>query len=457
MDGVITGWNPAARRLYGYAFEDVAGRDVTVIIPPEWQKEHRSLFSRLQSEERIESFDTIRQARDGRSIDVSLGLSLIRSPSGEAVGIASITRDITAHKSAEEKFRLAVEACPSGMVMTDHENCIVLVNSETERLFGRSRTELIGKPVTLILPDGLEAGSDNDGALCGASGQDTGHSARGVRRDGSEFPVEINNNPIRVREGPLTLSVIVDITARRRAERLKDDFVSTVSHELRTPLTSISASLGLLSSGAAGVMSDAAARLLTIAHSNSQRLVRLLNDILDIEKMESGQIVFDLRPLEVAPLLEQVIEANLEFAAGHSVRLRLDAEGSTLVMADSDRLVQVLMNLISNAVKFSPADGEVTVRVAAAGGTVRMSVQDQGPGIPESFKPHVFEKFAQADGSDTRRRGGSGLGLSIVRQIVNRLNGAVGFEDAAGGGTIFHVDLPQHLRVIQEEPERLTA
>jgi signal transduction histidine kinase len=232
-------------------------------------------------------------------------------------------------------------------------------------------------------------------------------------------------------------------TERKRLERLKDEFVSTVSHELRTPLTSISGSLGLLMGKAAGILPEPARRLLAIAHANSQRLVRLINDILDIEKLESGRVVFNLRRIEVRSLVEKTIEAMKGFAEGHAVRIRIkDSSAIADVRADADRLAQVVTNLLSNAVKFSPPDNEVVVTIEQATDLVRISVRDQGPGIPADFKSRIFERFAQAEATDARRQGGTGLGLSIVKQIVERLGGEVGFADATGDGAIFHVELP---------------
>ena len=230
---------------------------------------------------------------------------------------------------------------------------------------------------------------------------------------------------------------------RKRLDWLKDEFVSSVSHELRTPLTSISGSLGLLMGNAAGSLPEPALRLLQIAHANSQRLVRLVNDILDIEKMESGRVVFNFRRVDLKSLVEEVVEANRGFADGNGVRIRLEsAHAAGDVRTDSDRLSQVVTNLLSNAIKFSPPDQEVVVTIEKEAGVVRMSVRDHGPGIPAEFEPHVFERFAQADASNARQKGGTGLGLSIVKQIVDRLGGNVGFAGAPGGGTIFHVELP---------------
>jgi DNA-binding response OmpR family regulator/anti-sigma regulatory factor (Ser/Thr protein kinase) len=188
---------------------------------------------------------------------------------------------------------------------------------------------------------------------------------------------------------------------------------------------------------------QAAARLLTIAHSNSQRLVRLINDILDIEKLESGRVVFNLSKVAVGLLAEQTIEDNRGFAESYGVTVRLDVASDKVdVNVDPDRLAQVITNLLSNAIKFSPAGGEVLVEIEKIDDHVRISVRDHGSGIPDKFMPHIFEKFAQADATDTRQKGGTGLGLSIVKQIVERLGGRIGFDNAPGGGAIFYVDLP---------------
>jgi signal transduction histidine kinase len=212
---------------------------------------------------------------------------------------------------------------------------------------------------------------------------------------------------------------------------------------LRTPLTSISASLGLLMGKAAGSLPDPMVRLLTIAHKNSERLVRLVSDILDIDKMQSGRAVFNFARVDIRLLVEQAIEGNRELAEGYGVRIRLEDTGAVCdVRADPDRLAQVVTNLLSNALKFSPVDNEVVVAIEEATDVVRISVRDHGAGISVNFKPQIFERFAQADATNARQKGGTGLGLSIVKQIVDRLGGEVGFADAPGGGTIFHVALP---------------
>src|SRR5689334_4581721 len=204
---------------------------------------------------------------------------------------------------------------------------------------------------------------------------------------------------------------------------MKDDFVSMVSHELRTPLTSIRGSLGLLAGGAAGEMPDAAQALLDIAASNCERLVRLINDILDMDKIESGKMAFVPVAVELVPLVEQAILSNRAYSQSFGVEIRLTESMPGKVLADPDRLHQVLTNLLSNAARHSPRGGIVEVTVRRGDGKLRVAVADQGPGIPLAFQPRVFEKFAQADTSSTRREQGTGLGLSISQAIIDRHGG----------------------------------
>jgi PAS domain S-box-containing protein len=446
LDGTITAWNPAAEQLYRYTSAEAIGNNIDIIIPPDRRDEHSAMLEKSLADQPVENVETVRAAKGGRRIDVALSIRPVKSPSGEVVGMAKITRDITEQKCAEEKFRLAVESCPSGMLMVDRTGNIVMVNTEIERLFGHRRDELIGQPVEILVPQRLRGQHvrhrNGFTRRTEGHGRGAGRALCGLRKDGTEFPIEVVLNRIQASEGLLVLGVIVDISERQRLERLKDEFVSTVSHELRTPLTSISGSLGLLIGGATGKLPDSAERLLAIAQTNSQRLVLLVNDILDIEKMESGQLAFSFKRVEARALVEQAIEGNRGFADGYGIRILLDpASTAGAVHADPDRLSQVVTNLLSNAIKFSPPDAEVVVAVHERDRLVRISVRDHGPGIPPDFRPHMFEKFAQADASNTRRKGGTGLGLSIVKQIVTRLGGTVDFDDAPGGGTVFRVDL----------------
>src|SRR5687767_3661772 len=233
-----------------------------------------------------------------------------------------------------------------------------------------------------------------------------------------------------------------DILQLREYEQLKSDFVSTVSHELRTPLTSMRGALGLVLSGAAGPLSAQGQELLRIANQNTERLIRLINDILDVEKIESGSITVRRDRCDLRSAVETTIAGVHGYAMEHRVRVTLRATQTTEVIGDQDRLIQVFTNLLSNAIKFSPAGGEVIVTIEVEGDVARVSVRDQGPGIPAEFQARIFGKFQQAESSSSRRHGGTGLGLAIARAIVERHEGHLRFETAPGAGTTFIVELP---------------
>jgi PAS domain S-box-containing protein len=239
------------------------------------------------------------------------------------------------------------------------------------------------------------------------------------------------------------LAIVRDITERKKVDRLQREFIATVSHELRTPLTSIRGALGLVCGGVAGTLSPQVDAMIQIAYKNSERLVLLINDILDIEKLEKGMMTFNREPRELGALLKQALEINQPYAASFGVSLTLEPFARDVwVDIDGDRLTQVVSNLLSNAAKFSPANTMVRVDMVCHEQRVRVSVKDCGSGIPASFRPRIFTKFAQANASDQRQRGGTGLGLSISRAIIEGLGGVIGYESVAGAGTTFYFELP---------------
>jgi PAS domain S-box-containing protein len=238
-----------------------------------------------------------------------------------------------------------------------------------------------------------------------------------------------------------------DVSERREMQRIKDEFTSVVSHELRTPLTSIRGSLGLLAGGALGALPDRAQRMADIAVSNCDRLVRLINDILDIERVESGRATMQLQPCDAADLLEQSVEMVEAMASAAGIELLPAAEPAPLV-ADPDRVVQTLTNLLANAIKFSPAGTRVTARCRAREGEVLFEVSDQGRGIPPDKLERIFDRFEQVDASDSRERGGTGLGLAICRSIVEQHNGRIWAQSTVGAGSTLSFVLP----AVQEQP-----
>ncbi|MCQ4315652.1 response regulator [Stutzerimonas zhaodongensis] len=288
-------------------------------------------------------------------------------------------------------------------------------------------------------------------------------------KSGKVTPVLVRGYIQRDRSGqPLRISgTSMDLTEHKRIEQMKDEFVSTVSHELRTPLTSISGALGLITAGALGESPPAIQQMLEIAHRNSLRLGYLINDLLDMEKITAGKMTFDMREHSLRRLLDEALISNQAFAAHYGVNCILREPANVNVWVDGLRLQQVLTNFLSNAIKYTPEGGEVTLHCSQPdGGHVRISVTDQGPGIPPTFQTRVFEKFAQADASDSRQKGGTGLGLAITKEFIERMGGRVGFDTAEGNGTTFWCELPivetatltpdqgqPRLLVIEDEPD----
>jgi PAS domain S-box-containing protein len=438
--------NLQAKIEFGYRRVELLGQNVTRIIPEGFAARLLKDGVDAMARQIPKGIDLTGLRKTGGEFPIEIMLSPLESGDGILV-----IRDISLRKDEERRvarmesrYRGLLEAAPDAMVVVNHGGEIVLANLQAEKEFGYGPDELLGHNMKNIIPHGFAERLLSVGL---SSAEDTltlqiatGIELTGLRKDRSEFPVEIMLSPLESAEGIL---VIRDISARKNIERLKDEFVSTVSHELRTPLTSISGSLGLLAGQWASKLPESAARLLAIAHTNSQRLVRLINDILDIEKLESGHVVFNFSQVAVRTLVKHAIEDNRGFAESYGVRVRLDADSADLdVNADPDRLAQVVTNLLSNAIKFSPADGEVLIAVTKNENRVRITVRDHGSGVPDDFKLHIFEKFAQADATNTRQKGGTGLGLSIVKQIVERLGGKAGFDDPPGGGAAFYVELP---------------
>ena len=359
-------------------------------------------------------------------------------------------------RQLHEREMTMFDGAVDGMLLLDERGHILRMNPSISRMFGYAEHELVGKHNLCLMRQDYSAQEsqrwlDSVGAA-GTHGAGRRQEFTGKRADGSIFDPEVAISRVAGEESRRYVAAIRDISDRKRAERVKNEFVSTVSHELRTPLTSIGGSLALLGAGAVGPLGDKAKRLVDIAHSNCERLVRLINDILDIEKIESGKMEFDLRRMQVAPLVQRTVSAMTGFADKHGVTIHTTLPPwPQCVVGDPDKLEQLLTNLLSNAVKHAPEGSEVEVFSTHEAGMVRIEVRDRGDGVPEEFRGRIFGKFAMADASDSRVKGGTGLGLAIAREIARRHGGEVGFDDRAGGGTVFHFDLPMVKNAGQEK------
>jgi len=357
---------------------------------------------------------------------------------------------ITELHRVQSRLQAVLDHVIEGIISLDPNCTIESFNRGAEQLFGYTAAEVIGRKVNVLMPEPYYSDYDRylrdypPGDMAKVAG--TIRSVKMRRKDGSLVPLELSSNEIRYEDEQLFVAIVRDLTERERIEQMRKEFVSIVSHELRTPLTSIRGALGLIAGGITGDLPEQTKQLITIAYNNSERLGQLINDILDIEKIESGKMNFSLKPQPLLPLIEAAVEANQAYAEQHGVRYvigtndRLDLH--TKVNVDSDRLLQVMANLLSNAAKFSPPGAQVDVTVTSLERLVRVTVADSGPGIPEDFRDKIFQKFSQADSSDARQKGGSGLGLSISKALIEKMGGRIGFDTELDVGTRFHIELP---------------
>lgn len=462
LDGIITSWNPAAVKLFGYSAVEAIGQPMNMLIPPERVDEEANILSCISRGEDIDSFETVRIRKDGRLIDISARISPIRNYHGNIIGASKIVRDISIQKEAEIALRKStqlvqsiVETVLDGIITIDSRGQVLSFNTAAERLFGYNKAEIIGTNIKCLMPEPYS--SEHDGYLYQyfqnrkAKVIGIGREVVGMRKDHSTFPMELAISEMQQEEQSLFVGIVRDITARKQMERMKSEFVSTVSHELRTPLTSIRGALGLIMGKFASGLPNKALQLLDTAKRNAERLTLLINDILDLEKIESGKLEFEFKAIDLVPLTKQAIVANEGYGQQHNVHLRLlDTPDSAMVWADEHRLLQVFSNLISNAVKYSVVNGIVNISMRLHNGRFRVGVQNFGRGIPEEFRNRIFQRFAQADSSDDREKGGTGLGLSITKAIVERHGGNIDFLSEADVGTEFFFDLPKWKEIIQQ-------
>jgi PAS domain S-box-containing protein len=341
-------------------------------------------------------------------------------------------------RESEERYRRLVELSPDAVLVVTRGE-LLYVNAAGVRLFGaRDAEELLRTPPLDLVDPGQRAQAaehlDDDAAAT------IQVQTRMLRVDGTPIEVEISCARVNFDGQPAGQLLIRDVSERRAIERMKDELLSMVSHELRTPLTSLRGSLGLVAAGLLGDMPGRAQRMLDIAIGNTDRLTRLLDDVLDLERMRAGRLTLNTGVHRTTCIIEAAVGAMCGLATQAGVRLSIGHVGGA-VIGDADRLVQVLTNLLSNAIKFSPGGSEVTLACVTDGDRVRMRVTDHGRGIPSDQLEAIFERFRQVDASDSRRSGGTGLGLAICRGIIEQHNGRLWAESVLGQGSTFYVEL----------------
>ncbi|WP_444995591.1 CHASE domain-containing sensor histidine kinase [Aliikangiella sp. IMCC44359] len=342
-------------------------------------------------------------------------------------------------KLSEHKLNLTIDSMLDGLATISRDNKVLTFNQTAKTMFAIRGEQIqdIDFSDLVLLPKGTS--KDNLMEYFFSIGLT---EVQAKRNDESLFPLEISVNQMDVEGEHIFIAILRDITERKATEKLKSQFVSTVSHELRTPLTSIRGALGLALNSNSNMIDENMRNLLVMANKNSERLTLLINDLLDFEKIDSNDFEINLSLIDVVALLKNAIDDNSGFALEHDVKLLFATEtDSLLINADSHRLLQAFTNLLSNAVKYSPQNGEVKVTIELVSDKVRVGVSDQGAGIPEEFHDRVFQRFAQADSSDTRKVGGTGLGLSICKAIIELHEGSLYFKTSENNGTQFFFEL----------------
>lgn len=481
VDGVIRVFNPGAERLLGYRAEDLIGKQMpTAFHDANEVAAHAAYLSNQLGTEIPIGFEVfVARARrglvdeniwtytrqDGTRIKALLSVSAVRDDDNVLTGFMGVAVDLSEQtrvsqllrerelqlQAASERISRLMEALPDVLVQLDTTGQIALVSGGLQQrmLFGLlavEQTSFLDWLPELQRPAFLQRKR-----ACLATSEMSLMECVTTDSEGNTLDLELRLSPL---TGGAILLLIRDIGDRKETERLKNEFVATVSHELRTPLTSIRGALGLLASGVAGTFPGQAQQLIRIAEANSKRLTMLMNDILDMEKIESGTLRFEMAPQVLQELLGQAIEGIGHYAGEFNITIINDSLlNRERVLVDAGRLLQVLNNILSNAVKFSQRNSEVRISTMIRPDLqqIRLSVRDYGVGIPQEFRARIFGKFSQADGSDARYRMGTGLGLSISKALLEHMQGKIGFESEEGEGSTFFIDLPLY------EPTALIA
>lgn len=439
----FVGSNPAFDLSTGYHPADLAGSYVDEVLSPAIANHFIANYRRCLDEGVAINFDEQLDLPAGRRY-FKTTLLPVRNDKAEVYRIVGIGRDVTQQVRVESDLSLltyAMNHVHEAAYMLNEAGRFIYVNEETCRELGYRRDELLAmSPVDIdpdLKPEDIRAIFADDHRRMSMR-----YEAVYRRRDGSVFPVEVTVTCIEYEQQKLAMCLARDITERKRIEKMKNEFVSTVSHELRTPLTSVCGALALIQSFADAIPQNMR-QMFDIAHRNALRLSQLINDLLDMERLSAGMMQFDLRVQPLMPLVEQAIENNSIHGKMHGLRYHtVNQAGDVYVNVDASRLQQVISNYLSNAVKFSPDAGCIDIVVQSGEIGVRVEVIDQGPGVPEAFRERIFQKFSQADSSDTRQKSGTGLGLAICKELIEQMQGSVGYESQPGR-TCFYFELPQ--------------
>jgi len=437
LSGHIITWNRAAETLYGFSAAEAEGQHISMLMAPDRLHELPELMSRVRLGERTH-LETVRLRKDGTQFDVALTVSPIRDPQGDLVGASVIARDVTERHQAEGDLRAIFDVAPDAIVVISRDGAIHAVNSQTENAFGYRADELIGQPVEMLLPERFRA--EHIARLMAFTTDPklrpmgTDHELFGLRRDGVEFPVDIQVSTVPTKDGRLPVAVIRDVTERRRLEHLRDDFVANAAHELRTPLTTL-AGLGETLSRSFDVMerADIEEAFAAMARQGERARVLIAN-LLDLSNIEGGRTDFAIVNVELLPLVERVLEAA---PPPDDKAVAIAVPSGIAVRADPDRLAQVVTNLLVNAYRYGGQ--QIRIHAPQEGSQVVLAVTDDGAGIERDLVPKLFEPFTRGKAASVVR--GSGIGLALCRRIVEGMDGQIRYEQIVPRGSSFRVSL----------------
>jgi PAS domain S-box-containing protein len=461
LEGQIVSWNAAAERLFGYSAEEMIGKPITTIIPPERLAEEREILDRIRRGERVEHFETIRVARDGHQLELSLTISPVRAATGEIIGASKVARQITERKQAERiqaQLAAIVESSDDAIVSKTLDGIIQSWNSAAVRIFGYTAEEAIGQRITLIIPDDLHGEERGIIAQLRAGKRVEHFDTMRITKDGRRIPVSLTVSPIHDDKGRVigASKIARDISERRRAEEAlrateealrvanqrKDEFMALLAHELRNPLAPIR--YALAASRKHGASAEQRERSQEIIERQVTHMSRLLDDLLNVARITRGTLELRITTLEFTTVLGTAIEAARPFldAKQHSLSVELPTEAPRL-NADPIRLAQVFSNLLINAAKYTDPGGKIRVAASIEGDMLVVAIRDTGIGISPQMMPRLFEMFTQAQDALDRSQGGLGLGLALVRGIVQLHGGSVSARsEGEGRGSEFTVRLP---------------
>jgi PAS domain S-box-containing protein len=479
LDGVVQSWNASAERIFGYAAAEMIGRPITVLIPPDRQHEEREFLARVRRGERVDHFRTVRRHKDGRLLAVSVTISPIHDGDGRVVAASKVVRDLSATQELEGRFQAIIDSSDDGIVSKDLNGVVRSWNPGAERVFGYTAAEMIGRPIEVLFPPDRK---DEEPRILERlrRGERVDHfETVRVRKDGTLIDVSVTISPVRGPTGEVigASKIARDVTAykrllRQREElleserharheaervgRVKDEFLATLGHELRTPLNAILGWAQLLRGRAAAAAAGAPAAAgvggelmelvegLEVIERNTRVQARLIEDLLDVSRITAGKIRLDVQRVDLGDVVKAAVASVRHAAEGKGVRLQVVLDPlAGPVRGDPGRLQQCAWNLLANAVKFTPRGGKVQVSLERVNSHLELCVADDGEGVAPDLLPHLFERFRQGDSSTKRRHGGLGLGLSIVRHLVELHGGTVRAKSPGiGQGATFCIELP---------------